>query len=559
MNSKDFFIHKANNFKERIEQFDVSHIGFWEMDSDSNVFTYNSKFYKQFNLDASGISLDDWVQLIHPDDRTKFVNELKEHKTFDAEFIVSDYRVLNIEGHYIWIEEQRKRDICFDGQILGTHRDITLLKENESDLYSEVYIDNISKLPNAKKLIKDLEDDFVDERSGTLVFIDLSHLNYMLTVYGQAFIDSLILEATKIINNIFASTFDIYRFIPFVFSFKANQSITENQLEMLCNQLESELSQLNIAFELSSEVIYKAVMMSFPQEESFPTCEDMFNRMFLTLEELKDRKGMLSVYTNSVEKRIHRKMFIETNLIKALEDQEIYPVYQPIVVSSEDGLLGFEALCRWNNPNWGPIYPDEFIVVAEKSGAIIRIGKFMIDKACSFIHTYNKLNKTDISVSINVSVVELSNPGYFAYLRSTVDKYHIKSSNLIIEITESLMLDDNTNVLKQLGKLKADGFGIAIDDFGTGYSSINTIFSTPITELKIDRGVMLKISSQTIVFDFIKSLVDLCHKNNILVVAEGIEDNEMMDISLKLNMDYLQGYKFSKPLILDKALEFIGH
>jgi EAL domain-containing protein (putative c-di-GMP-specific phosphodiesterase class I) len=130
---------------------------------------------------------------------------------------------------------------------------------------------------------------------------------------------------------------------------------------------------------------------------------------------------------------------------------------------------------------------------------------------------------------------------------------------LIIEITESLILDDNDYILNQLHHLKEEGVGIAIDDFGTGYSSINTLFTTPITEMKIDREVMLKLDQYPIIFDFISSLVDLCHKNKITVVAEGIEDEIMLRQTLELNIDYVQGYKFSRPLTLEDAFNYTGN
>lgn len=547
---------RMDYFKNLIDLFDVSHTGLWEMAPDNRVVFYNTKFYEQFDIPVSDSTLDDWIRLIHPEDRVMFSNNVEEHRASDVESFLSEYRVINKDGQYMWIEAKGMMNSDENGQMFGTHTDITVRKEYESKLYDEAYIDTLTRLPNAKKLIIDIEKDLVDEKSGTLLFIDFSYLNHMLTIYGQAFIDRLITEGTQIIQNIFSEIFDVYRFIPFVFSFKTNHSIDQYHVSQLCNQLEKEISQLNIAFDLSSDFVYKAVLMSYPQEEYFPSCEDMFNRIFLTLEGMEDHDTSLAVYTNETKKHIHRKMFIETNLIKALEDQEFFPVFQPIVSSTKKELLGFEALCRWTNSKWGPIYPDEFIGTAEKSGAIIRVGAFIIDAACSFIRDYNETHQTDLSISVNASVVELLNPTYSDYIRSSLEKYQLHPSNLIIEITESQMLDNNTYILDQLTILKNEGVGIAIDDFGTGYSSINTIFSTPITEVKIDRDVMLQIGSQPIVYDFIKSLVGLCQKYGIFVVAEGIEDREMEEICLQLNVNYLQGYKFSQPLSLEKAIKY---
>ncbi len=546
---------KRDNIGNLIDLFKMSHTGLWKMDPDNSVIFYNAYFYEQFDIPDTQVSLEDWIRLIHPDDRDGFRMNISKHRQSSQTNFVSEYRVMNKKGDYVWIEAKGIRRFE-DNHMIGTHRDITGQKEYEIKLYNQAYIDKLTNLPNANKLIIDIEQDISDDIEGTLLFLDLSHLNHMLTVYGQGFIDRLILEVTRIVKNTFSEVFDIYRFIPFVFSFKTNRQVSHHQVKDMCQKMEMTLSKTYSDFDLSSEVIYKAVMMTFPQEEYFQTCEDMFNRFFLTFEQMDDHEVSFQVYTRETKDQIHRKMFIETNLIKALEDEELYPVFQPIVSINEGRLLGFEALCRWNNPQLGAVYPDEFIPTAERSGAIIRLGERMLDMACSFIRDYNQEHQTDLAVSVNASVVELRNMRYFDYIRLMLKKYQLKPSHLIIEITESLMLDENGLILDQLEMLKNEGIGIAIDDFGTGYSSVNTMFSIPTTEVKIDREVMLKVSSQPIVFDFIKSVVDLCHKYGIIVVAEGIEDQAMIEKSQLLMMNYLQGYYFSKPLSEELAMKY---
>lgn len=556
MSAGDFSIGKAESLNNLIDLFNLSHTGLWEMSSDNCVIFYNAKFYEQFDISPTGSTLDDWVHLIHPEDCDKFEHDARRQKVSDMESFSTEYRVRNKDGQYLWIEAQGIANFDGDGHMIGTHTDISMRKGFELELYNVAYIDKLTSLPNANRLIVDIEHDLDEEKSGTLLFVDLSYMNHLLTVYGQDFIDKLIDEDTKVLRSIFSDYFEIYRFIPFVFSFRTNHQISQQQIEEMCLRFEQELSSIHVKFDLSSEIIYKAVMMSYPQEEFFPSCEDMFNRFFLTLEEMKVHESKFTVYTNETKEHIQRKMFIETNLIKGLEDQEFYPVFQPIVISENQEVYSFEALCRWTSKKRGPVYPSEFIPFAERSGAIIKIGRFIIDEACSFIRQYNRVHGTDVSVSVNVSVMELADPLYYEYIRSTVKKHNLKPSNLIIEITESLMLDENAFILKQLDKLKLEGYGIAIDDFGTGYSSINTMFSTPITELKIDREVMLKIDKKAVLYDFITYLVELCHKHGVIVVAEGIEDSVMIDISLQLGLKYLQGYKFSKPLTYEDALKY---
>jgi PAS domain S-box-containing protein len=551
---------KDDHFRKMINRFSLSSIGFWEIKPNGEMFFYNTNFYEQLNIYDEKLMLNDWLDKKHDDDQDDFlayINEFK--KTFEKGTF--EYRIKNKNGKVLWIESNMYSIKDENGtllSIIGTHHDITLHKDYEHKLYNEAYVDKLTQLHNANKLIVDIEKDLVDDIEGTILFLDFSHINHMLTVYGQTFIDKLILEIYKIFEGIFSDIFDIYRFIPFVFSFKTNMNVDEKQVQTLCNKMEQEIRQLYLKMNLSSEVVYNAVMMLYPQEEYFHSCEDMFNRIFLTLEEVSNQVGTLTVYTNETKDRIKRKMFIETNLIKALDDSEFYCEFQPILSSSGDELFGFEALARWTNSKWGPIYPDEFIDVSEQSGAIVKLGKYVLDSACSFISKYNEKYDTDLTISVNSSVKELLNPDYFDFIRNTLGKYNLKPSNLIIEITESLILDDNDYILNQLHHLKEEGVGIAIDDFGTGYSSINTLFTTPITEMKIDREVMLKLDQYPIIFDFISSLVDLCHKNKITVVAEGIEDENMLSKTLELNIDYVQGYKFSRPLTLDDAINYTG-
>lgn len=546
------------HFKKLIDLFDVSHMGLWEMGSDDSVVFYNEKFYENYDIPTKGSTLENWINLVHPDDKKLFLDGVDEHTTTGVESFKSEYRVINKQGETVWIEAQGVASFDDKGQMqfmVGSHSDITIKKEYQDRLYQEAYIDPITGLRNKKRLLRQIKHDITYKRSSKLFIIQFVQLPGLIQIYGQDFMNNLIKLGGQIIVNAIPDLATPYRLDTAFFGFIMRTPISHEDLSKMMDSIKAQLKTLISNAGISNVVEYRCSYTEYPISKEVLSAEDVLNRGILLLYD-SSHSNQIAYYSAKANHKILKAQALLTGIPNAIESNEFYPVYQPIVSADGLSLVGFEALCRWHSPKWGDIYPDEFISEAEKSSSIVKIGVFMMKRACQFIKRYNQQHGTDLTVSVNVSVKELLHNGYFLKLIDLLEDMDMDPKNLVIEITESIMLDNDPDLIDQLNLLKTMGIGIALDDFGTGYASLNTMIDIPITEVKIDREVMLRLNSKSMIRAFIASLVDLCHQYNVCIVAEGIENLTMVELAKELNIDYLQGYLYAKPLPEEEAMDF---
>ncbi len=237
-------------------------------------------------------------------------------------------------------------------------------------------------------------------------------------------------------------------------------------------------------------------------------------------------------------------------LLKAIENNEFAVVYQPIVSLRTGQLSGFEALCRWSQPGRGPVSPVEFIADAEESGAIVILGRWVLDKACEQLGAWRAGHPKGppVSMSVNVSRQQLAHPDFVDEVRNALRSTGIEPSSLKLEITESVIMDNPDAVAEVLRSLKMLGVEIHMDDFGTGYSSLSYLHRLPIDVLKIDRTFMTTLSANNEYAEVIQTVVALARTLRMGVTVEGVEEQEQVDQITALDCDYAQGFFFSRPL-----------
>lgn len=235
----------------------------------------------------------------------------------------------------------------------------------------------------------------------------------------------------------------------------------------------------------------------------------------------------------------------ETDLHGAVGRGEIVPFFQPQVDLSTRHTVAVEVLCRWFHPQFGLVSPIDFIPVAEANGAILEIGKFMLEETCRAAAEWHDLG-SPLGVSVNVSPIQLAQPNFFELLLKNLHRLQLPPQTLTIEITESLPIANLPMVIDRLGSLRDLGLGVSIDDFGTGYSSIAQLQSLPATELKIDQTLVQDNSDET--KQLVSAVVGVVRARGIRVVAEGVETEAQLERVLEFGCDRAQGFLFSSPL-----------
>lgn len=223
---------------------------------------------------------------------------------------------------------------------------------------------------------------------------------------------------------------------------------------------------------------------------------------------------------------------------------------QPIINTDTKECVGGEALIRWNNDNLGFLMPNEFVPIAEHLGLITPIGDYFLKKACNLNKSWenNGINK---KINVNLSIVQLLQNNIVETIEEIIKETQINPSNLVLEVTENLAINDMSRMKKIIKRIKKLGVKIALDDFGTGYSSLNYIKQMDLDIIKVDRTFIQDLSKDEYAKTFVKLITELSDTLDVEVCVEGVEDEEQYEILKELNVSMIQGYYFGKPLPID--------
>ncbi len=261
----------------------------------------------------------------------------------------------------------------------------------------------------------------------------------------------------------------------------------------------------------------------------------------------------------SQEMNAHSKTIlkIESDLRKALEENQFELHYQPKVDINRGVLMGMESLIRWNHPEDGMVPPNKFIAVAENIDLIVPIGEWVLNEACRKTSEWISLGYSGLKVSVNVSVKQFLDEGFKSSIVSALKNSGLNPNNLVLEITESMLMGDVEKYVKILDEITDLGVSFSLDDFGTGYSSLSYLKKFPIKELKIDRSFIIDIPKIDDDCAIVKAIIAMSHSMGLSVVAEGVEDKEQLNFLKANNCEVIQGYYFSKPLSGDDFYEYL--
>lgn len=327
-------------------------------------------------------------------------------------------------------------------------------------------------------------------------------------------------------------------------------------------QVAERISQeLTLPFNLSGHKVFTTVSIGIAlsetgrnQPEDFLRDADIAMYRAKTLGKARYEVADSAMHTLAVS-----LLRLETDLHRAIEQQEFRIHYQPIMLLETGRITGFEALVRWQHPERGLLPPVEFISVAEETGLITPISRWIISEACYQLRTWQIQYPVDLTVSesmqdarpltisVNLSIKQLIQPNLVEQISQTLREAGLDASSLSLEITESLVMENSELTTSTLSELRNLGVQLSIDDFGTGHSSLSRLHGLPISTLKIDRSFVSRMGDQRNL-EIVSTIVTLAHKLNVNVIAEGVETPEQLAELRKLNCRYGQGYFFSRPL-----------
>jgi diguanylate cyclase (GGDEF)-like protein len=265
--------------------------------------------------------------------------------------------------------------------------------------------------------------------------------------------------------------------------------------------------------------------------------------------------GGAAPYTPQLARRAELRLRLEQRLHKVHESRELRLFYQPLVALPGGQLVGAEALLRWNDAELGDIGPGEFIPIAEESGLIQAVGDWVLREACRQRQMWRQVGLDLPPVAINISGVQLKNPGFVDVLLATLDEFDVAAEELEIELTETGLLESWTTARDSLARLRGAGILAALDDFGVGYSSLAHLRDLPMHRLKIDRSFTVECMRDARTLAIVKSVIEMAHNLGLTVTAEGIESAEQQAWMHHLGCDSAQGYYFAPPMPAEEFLQ----
>lgn len=269
-------------------------------------------------------------------------------------------------------------------------------------------------------------------------------------------------------------------------------------------------------------------------------------------------KNQWQMFNNNISREINRIYSIQRGLRTALDNDEMFVVFQPKVRLTDDEVNGFEALLRWKSNEIGFVSPGEFIPVAENTRLIIPIGKFVLREVFAKVKYLLSEGYDNFKIAVNLSEIQLRDGNLLEYFNSLIEEFNVSPKYIEVEITESMIMKSVDKNIECLLQIKELGASIALDDFGTGYSSLNHLTKLPIDVLKIDRSFVIDMAENDKSRYIVENIIQLSHKLGMTVVAEGVEEKEQVDYLRSIECDTVQGFYYSKPEYFENIISMLS-
>jgi len=423
-------------------------------------------------------------------------------------------------------------------------------------LHNLVFYDQLTGLNNRYGLLQEIAKSMQTSRDQgrffVLLKIDVERYAIIKTGFGHELSDLLLVKVARRLEkwNIpskFVARLDNNEFAILLNQVSSISVITDYMQQM--HQLFNIPIQLG-AISVSSKTHLGAVSSEINNAIAYNKPEDFLMAADTALEYAKHDRNRTVFFNPSMQEKAIRRLKLEIDLQQAIELRQIQVFYQPIFSLHTGKIISFEALARWLNSDQIWISPVEFIPLAEETGLIVPLGRYILSEACNQLGIWKKQfpDICPMSISVNLSSLQLIDPMLLTDIDRSLTTAGLDADSLNLEITESVLMENIETVIDVLAKLRQRQIGISIDDFGTGYSSLSYLQSLPITALKIDCSFIKDIDLNSNSLEITSMIINLSNQLKLNVVAEGIQKNVHINILKGLSCEYGQGFLFSPPV-----------
>lgn len=418
--------------------------------------------------------------------------------------------------------------------------------------------DPLTKLANRKSFngfVEQLYSDETLDKTSMIILVNLDSIKEINEIYGQLIGDDAICQVGRELSELVGDRGHVTRFSNKTFGLIIDNINADNTAQHL-KYIQEIYYLFSKPLNLDGQQILMSVSMGIAVAKLHgDSPEKLITNAEQALDHAKNTKSIdWFVYEEDLANKLREKRQLEIEIKRAIKNEEFVLYYQPQHDIKSGDLVGYESLIRWNDPEKGLRYPDDFIPAAEEFDLITEIGELVLKLGCNDAAKW----PTHLSVAINVSPAQFIHADMAALCHKYLKKSGLSPNQLELEVTESMMMDDIDTVIKTLSAVKKLGVKIAMDDFGTGYSSLQYMTELPFDKIKIDRSFTMNIGKSEIADELIKSIIALGHSLNKIVLAEGVEEPEMIELLKAANCEIGQGYHYGKPMSIEHVHKQLG-
>jgi diguanylate cyclase (GGDEF)-like protein/PAS domain S-box-containing protein len=555
--------HLDDSLRESEQRYALAAVaandGLWDWDLEANVIVFSPRWKSMLGYEEGKIGKhpDEWFGRVHPDDVNQLKTNIEAHLKDDSPYFESEYRILDGDRNYCWMLCRGLALRNVEGKayrMAGSQTDITVQKHAEERLQYNSFYDSLTGLPNRALFMDRLERmaEWAKRHKDYLfaiLFIDLDQFKLINDSLGHDIGDKLLAAVAQRIQACLFQRDSVARFGGDEFAILLNDIKEVNEIERITDLLHRELSR---PFMIDEHEVFTSMSIGVVLSSTgFNNPTNMLRNADIAMYQAKVvGKGRSVQFNISMHEKVVERLWLETDLRRAIEQHEFRLFYQPIVSLENGHIIGFEALIRWQHPEKGLISPDAFIPAAVENRLISSIRRWVLREAVWQMYTWHVKfsTKPPLYISVNLSGVRFTESDLAAQIDNVLQEIGLPPSCLKLEITESVIMENAKSTISTFSELKALGVQLSIDDFGTGYSSLSYLHRFPVDTLKVDRSFVSRMESNGENSAIVRTIIRLAHDLKMKVIAEGVETVEQLTQLRKLKCEYAQGYFFSKPV-----------
>ncbi len=512
-----------------------------------------------------------WTEHMHPDDR-EWALAFCEAATAEKRAHTFEYRMVAADGRVVWLRDS-VHVVVKDGvptELIGVMTDVTERRALEEQLRHQALHDPLTGLPNRALLLDRLTHalERADRRGRCVgvLFLDLDDFKVVNDSLGHEAGDRMLVGAAERLATCLRPGDTLARlggdeYVALLEDVRGREEAT-GVAERMAEALREPFS---LGAHEEEEVFVSAsigvALGNAGEDLHGGSSDDLLRRADMAMYEAK-RKGKAhhEVFEQRMDPPTLGRLRMGTDLRRAIERGEFRVHYQPEVSLRTGRIVGFEALVRWEHPEQGLVPPARFIPVAEETGMIVQMGRWVLEEACRQAKAWHDLQPGGLPLvmSVNLSARQFGHPDLVRDVAHALRKSGLAPNSLVLEITESVVMDDARYTVDTLGELKALGVGLAVDDFGTGYSSLSYLKRFPVDFLKVDRSFVDGLGEDPEDVVLVSGIVDLAHALGLTVVAEGVETEYQLELLRAMGCNLAQGYHFTRPMPGEQVEAFLA-